>query len=153
MDDKREVQSLYGELLHCWNRRDAAGFAALFADDGNVVGFDGSVYERPAMIESELSRIFAEHPTAAYVAKIRNVRLIMPDVALVSAVAGMVPPGQSDIKPAVNTVQTMIAAKQGGRWRIAVFQNTPAAFHGRPDLAEKLTAELRQALEDQRKRS
>jgi hypothetical protein len=26
----------------------------------------------------------------------------------------------------------------------AMFQNTPAAFHGRPELAEKMTGELRQ---------
>jgi len=30
-------------------------------------------------------------------------------------------------------------------WRIALFQNTPAAFHGRPEAAKKLSAELRDA--------
>jgi hypothetical protein len=30
-----------------------------------------------------------------------------------------------------------------GQWRVALYQNTPAAFHGRPDLSEALTAELR----------
>jgi hypothetical protein len=29
---------------------------------------------------------------------------------------------------------------------VILFQNTPAQFHGRPDLAEQLTAELRQLL-------
>jgi uncharacterized protein (TIGR02246 family) len=70
-----------------------------------------------------------------------------PDVAVLRAVAGMVPPGQSDIEPAVNAVQTLVAAKHDGQWRIALFQNTPAQFHGKPELVQQLTEELRQLLE------
>jgi hypothetical protein len=58
----------------------------------------------------------------------------------------MVPPGQHDIHPGVNAVQTIIATRNGGPWRITLFQNTPAAYHGRPELTEQLTAELRAAL-------
>jgi hypothetical protein len=74
------------------------------------------------------------------------VRLLSPDVAILRAVAGMVPPGESDINPEVNAVQTLVAVKQQNNWIIALFQNTPAAFHGRPELSERLTEELRQAL-------
>ena len=97
-------------------------------------------------ILSELSRIFADHQTAAYYGKIREVRFLASDVAVLRAVVGMVPPGQSDINPAVNAIQLLVATRQEGRWRVAEFQNTPAQFHGRPDLAEALTAELRQLL-------
>ena len=31
-------------------------------------------------------------------------------------------------------------------WRIALYQNTPAQFHGRPELSRALTEELRQLL-------
>jgi hypothetical protein len=58
----------------------------------------------------------------------------------------MVPPGQSDINPEVNAVQTFLAVKQQNKWSIALFQNTPAAFHGRPELSERLTEQLQQAL-------
>ena len=57
-------------------------------------------------------------------------------------VAGMVPPGQTRVNPAVNAVQSLVAREEGGRWLIHLFQNTPAAFHGRPDAAAALTAEL-----------
>jgi uncharacterized protein (TIGR02246 family) len=73
-------------------------------------------------------------------------QFLTPEVAILRAVAGMVPPGQSDLNPAVNAVQTLVAAKHDGRWRIALFQNTPAQFHGRPELAQQLTEELRQLL-------
>jgi hypothetical protein len=58
----------------------------------------------------------------------------------------MVPRGQSDIDPRLNAVQTMVALKRQGEWRIVLFQNTPAAFHGRPQLVEQLTEELREAI-------
>jgi uncharacterized protein (TIGR02246 family) len=48
-------------------------------------------------IESTLSKIFAEHQTAPYVSKIREVRFLTPQVAIVRAVVGMVPPGKSDL--------------------------------------------------------
>ena len=152
MSDEQRVAALYCELLNCWNKRDAAAFAALFAEDGQTVGFDGSIHDGRAQILADLSIIFTNHPTAAYVGKIRKVRFLTTEVGVVSAVAGMVPSGKSDLNPAVNAIQTLIAARTDGRWSIALFQNTPAAFHGRPELGEQLTAELRQVLREQQSR-
>jgi uncharacterized protein (TIGR02246 family) len=144
--DTADIGTLYQQLLETWNRRDAAAYAALFAENASVVGFDGSQMNGRAEIATEIGRIFADHPTSRYVGKIREVRLLAPDVALLRAVAGMVPPGQSDLKPDVNTIQSLVAARHDDRWLIALFQNTPAQFHGRPELAQQLTEELRQLL-------
>lgn len=140
------VAALYQQLLDSWNRRDAEGFATLFDDEGHSIGFDGSPMTGRAEIAATLGQIFADHVTATYVAKIRAVRFLAPDVALLRAVVGMVPPGQSDINPAVNALQTIVAVKHDDGWRIALLQNTPAQFHGRPEMAEALTRELRQLL-------
>jgi hypothetical protein len=99
-----------------------------------------------AEIASELARVFADHQTAAYVAKVREVRPLGLDAVILHAVAGMVPRGQSAINPATNAVQTVVVAPTGGELRIALLQNTPAAFHGRPALAEQLTKELTEVL-------
>lgn len=40
--------------------------------------------------------------------------------------------------------------RPGGHFKIEVFQNTPAAYHGRPDLAEQLTEELTEVLQADR---
>jgi uncharacterized protein (TIGR02246 family) len=99
-----------------------------------------------AQIEAHLAPIFRDHPTAAFIAKVREVRPLSAEVAVLRAVAGMVPPGQSDLNPALNTIQTLVAARPEGRWQIELFQNTPAAFHGRPEESEALTQELRALL-------
>ncbi len=143
-DDEKAIRTLYEQLLLAWNRRDAAGMAAQFEEDGNVVGFDGSQVDSRPAIEVHLRPIFAGHPTASYVAKIREIRMLAPDVALLRAVAGMVPPGGADLNPAVNTIQSVVAKKRHGRWRAALFQNTPAAWHHRPHDAAALLDELRE---------
>ena len=142
--DESQIRWLYQAWLERWNRRSAGEMADLVAEDGNLIGFDGSQINGRSEVEAVLGQIFADHQTAAYVGIVRQVRFLSPSVALLRAVVGMVPPGQSDINPAVNAVQTLVAAKQQGQWRIALLQNTPAAFHGRPELGEQLTKELQQ---------
>lgn len=144
--EEAEVQALYRKLLDTWNRRDAAAMAGTFAEDGELIGFDGSQVAGRAEIEAHLSPIFANHPTAPFYAKVRYVRFLSPGVAMLRSIAGMVPVGQTDINPKVNTHHTMIAVQQDSGWRITLFQNTPAQFHGRPELVEAMTAELRELL-------
>jgi uncharacterized protein (TIGR02246 family) len=137
---------VYVRLLTAWNAQDAAGFAALFAVDGGVVGFDGSPMDGRAAIAQELSRIFADHRTGAYVAVVRAVRFVGAEAAVLRAVSGLVPAGQSDLNPATNSLQSLTAELRHGRWEIVHYHNTPAQFHGRPELAQALTEELRQLL-------
>lgn len=127
----REIEMLYQQLLDSWNRRDAAAMAALFTEDGNTVGFDGSQMNGRVEIEYEIGQIFADHQTAAYVGKVREVRFLTPDVALLRSVAGLVPPGTSEINPAANSVQSLVATRQNGTWRVALYHNTPAPSLGR----------------------
>ena len=140
---------LYHALVEAWNARDAGRMASLFADDGNLVGFDGSQVDGRADIQAHLQPIFADHPTAAYVALVRECRWLAPSVAIVRAIAGMVPPDQDDFKPELTTVHTLIATADGPaaapRWRAALFQATPAAWHGREDARNAVLAELRAA--------
>lgn len=68
------------------------------------------------------------------------------DAAILHAIAGMIPPGKSDIEPAVNAQQTLVAVKKDYGWCVELFQNTPAQFHGRPELVKEMTEELRQLI-------
>lgn len=142
--DESEIRALYQQILDGWNAHDGDAFAAPFTEDGETIGFDGSQLIGQVEITATLKQIFADHVTATYVANVRNVRLLGPDTAILRAVVGMVPPGQSKINPAVNAIQTLVAVKHEGTWRVALFQSTPAQFHGRPELAERLTEELQQ---------
>ena len=124
------LRQLHASLLDSWNRGDAAGFAALFTSEGNIVGFDGSPVDGAAAIQDHLQQIFTDHRPAAYVAIVREVRQFGSDTALLRAVAGMVPPGKTQVNPAVNAIQlvkvgapivpvTLSATLQGGNLSIS----------------------------------
>jgi len=140
------IRRLYEQILVAWNQQDAAAMAAPFEGDANLVGFDGSQADSRAAIEEHLRSIFADHPTAAYVAIVREIRMLGRDVGLLRAVVGMIPPGSDDINPALNTIQTLVAVENAGGWQAALFQSTPAAWHGRPQDSADLTEELRDVM-------
>jgi uncharacterized protein (TIGR02246 family) len=144
--NEQEVRDLYTLLIDAWNARKAGDFAQLLEVDGNVIGFDGSQMNSRADVESTLQQIFKEHQTAPYVYIIEEVRLLTPITGMVRAIAGMVPPGQTELDSALNAIHTVIAVRHNTGWRIALFQNTPAQFHGRPELVQAMTADLRQRL-------
>ena len=137
---------LYTRLLEAWNARDADAFASLVTADAGVVGFDGSQMNGAAQIASELRAIFAQHQTASYVAKVREVRQLDSRTFLLRAVVGMAPPGKAELNPAVNAIQTLVIVGSAAEQKITLLQNTPAAFHGRPQLAEDLTHDLTDVL-------
>ena len=145
-----QIRALYAAFLDGWNRRSGAAVAAGFADDADIIGFDGTHHRGRLSIAADLRQVFASHQTPAYVAVIRSVRPVAPGVAVLLAHAGMIPPGDTDIDPRYHTVHTLTAVDEGaGRWRISLLQATPAAWHQHPEAREALTQELRGLLTPQ----
>jgi uncharacterized protein (TIGR02246 family) len=142
-----EVEALYDQLIAAWNDHDGETMAAPFAEDGVIIGFDGSLSSGSKAIGAEMSNIFADHETGRYAVKVQSVRPLGPQAMILRAIAGLVPPGQTAINPRTNSHQTVVAEEQQGQWRIVLFQNTPAQFHGRPGLVEEMTRKL-QAVAD-----
>jgi uncharacterized protein (TIGR02246 family) len=143
--DEKAIRSLYDSMIDGWNRGDSAAMTRDFAEHAHIVGFDGSQENGRRRIREYLAGIFADHPVAAFVTLVREVREIVPGAAILRANAGMVPPGQAEINPKTNAVQSLIAAEHDGRWQVELFQNTPAAWHGREADVQTLTAELQAA--------
>jgi uncharacterized protein (TIGR02246 family) len=139
-----ELNDPYQKLLKAWNDRSPDDFVSRFAEDDYLIGFDGSQVEGSANIASHLRPIFADHPTARHLGKGKSAEQFCPEIAIPHAVAGMIPPGRTEIEPKLNIIHTIVAVKLDSGWRIKLFQNTPAQFHGRPELVQELTEELSQ---------
>jgi uncharacterized protein (TIGR02246 family) len=145
-DALKGVERTYKQLIEAWNRRDAAGMAALMSHDGLMIGFDGSQMVGRDDVRVTLDGIFRDHATQPYVVKIRSVRMISFHTGVVHAIAGMIPLGSDDLMPELNAVQCAVIASETEHWQIQLFQNTPAQYHGRPELVDAHTEELRQVL-------
>lgn len=145
--DEASIRALYQEHLRAWNQRNADGFAASMTEDGVIVGFDGTVVETRAAIAQHIGDIFAHHEPPVYVTVTQSVRALGDDVALLHGLAGMPSLLTGEINPTLNSVQMLVVVRRNGVWRIALFQNTPAQLHGRPELVASMTAELQRQLE------
>jgi uncharacterized protein (TIGR02246 family) len=144
---ENEIRALYDTLIAGWNDHDGEAMAAPFAEDGVVIGFDGSMSSGRQTISTEMASIFADHETGRSAVKVQSIRALGQQAAILRAIAGLVPPGQTVINPETNAHQTVVAEHQQGQWKIVLFQNTPAQFHGRPELVEDMTRKL-QAVAD-----
>ena len=137
------TRELYAQLLQAWDKRNARNYALMFASDASLIGFDGSQVNGQLEIGAHVSEVFSHHQTPRYVGIVREVKQISADVSMLRANSGLIPPGKDDIDPALNAVQSLVAVKKGGVWKIALFQNTPAQFHLHPEQSKALTEELR----------
>ena len=142
-DAERATRELYERLIEAWNKRNARDFALTFASNGSIVGFDGSQVDGQLEIGAHISEVVSHHQTAAFVTIVREVRSLSPDVTLLRANAGMVPPGKDELNPDLNAVQSLVAVRKNNKWEVALFQNTPAKYDERPELRKQLTEELR----------
>src|SRR6185436_14082495 len=122
--DEKDIRSLYQKLLESWNKNMSGAFADLFLENGNTVGFDGSQLNGKHQIDHELKQIFSNHQVASYVGIVREIRSLAPDIFIIRAVAGMVPPGKTEIMPQRNAVQSLIVIKEKDAFYIALYQNT-----------------------------
>ena len=93
------VTALYAKLIAGWNAHDGEAMAEPFAEDGVIIGFDGSVSAGKERIGTEMSNIFADHETARYAVKVRSIRLLGSQAVILRAVAGLVAPGRTAINP------------------------------------------------------
>lgn len=144
--DRSRYVAAYTAVLQAWNDRQPNRFGALFTTDATVVGFDGSLMNGRADIVGQMRSIFASHSTNAYVAIVREVRALAPGVVLLRAAAGMVSPEGGALIEKVNAQQSVVFVDDANGPQVALFQNTPAAFHGRPRDVEAMTDELSAAV-------
>jgi uncharacterized protein (TIGR02246 family) len=123
--DEPAVRALYQQLMDGWNQGSGDAFAAVFTEDGDLIGFDGTHFKGRQEIAPFHQRLFDKWLKGSrLVGQVKDVRFLSPDVALMHAVGGTVLRGKSEPVPERDSIQTLVATRQDGEWRLAAFQNT-----------------------------
>lgn len=125
--DESAVRDLVGtRQQQAWNQHDAHAYAALFADDGDVVNVVAWWWKGRAEIENNLTRMFANifrESTLTFTQV--EVRFLTPEIAIAHArwkmTGAHMPPGLPEPREGL---QTLTVQKRNGKWLIAAFQNT-----------------------------
>jgi len=144
-EEEAKIRSLYFQMIDGWNKGNGYLFASPFAEDGDLVGFDGTHLKGRQQIASFHQQLLDHYVKGSHlVGKIRDVRFLTPKVAIMHAVGGTIMEGQTDLEPERNSIHTLVLKKgDDDRWCIATFQNTRAQYIGRPEMTNELTTELR----------
>jgi uncharacterized protein (TIGR02246 family) len=123
--DEEAVRDLYRELMDGWNRGSGEDFAAVFTEDGDLVAFDGTHFAGRAQIAPFHQELFDKWMKGTrLVGRVKDVRFLSPNVALMHAVGSTIKRAKSVPSPERDSIQTLVATRQNGEWRFAAFQNT-----------------------------
>lgn len=108
-----------------WNRGSGEALAAPFAEDGHLVAFDGTHFEGRREIASFHQPLFDIWLKGTrLVGQVKSVRFLNADVALMHVIGSTVMRGESKPSPVRDSIQTLVATRRDGQWKLAAFQNT-----------------------------
>jgi uncharacterized protein (TIGR02246 family) len=87
--DEDTIRSIYQQLMDGWNKGSGEAFAAPFAEDGDLVGFDGTHLKGRQEITSFHQQLFDTYVKGSrLVGKVKKIRFLTFDVALMHAIGG-----------------------------------------------------------------
>jgi uncharacterized protein (TIGR02246 family) len=109
-----------------WNQHDAKAYAALFAEDGEVVNVVGWWWRGRNEIERKLTDAFAlVFRESTLTITEATVRFLTPEISVAhvrwTMSGARTPPGIPEPREGL---QTIVLQRLGGNWMIAAFQNT-----------------------------
>ena len=129
--DEAALRQIVKQVEDGWNAHDGKAFAAPFASDADYVVVNGMYIKGREAIEKGHTGIFTTiYKDSHNVSTIKSVRFLRPDVAVVHVEWNLEFKAGGETKKG-HALNTMIMTKDGGKWSIAAFHNTPIQPQGR----------------------
>lgn len=123
--DEDAIRDLIDQQEKGWAAGDPEAYAGVFTPDADYVTFLGSHYRGREAIAASCAPLFRKLLKGSRLhIEISRVRFLTPDVALVHANATVVKRRARRRKRRNTRVNTSVAVRIDGRWRLAASQNT-----------------------------
>ena len=127
--DEAALRQVVQQVQDGWNAHDGKAFASPFASDADYVVVNGMKVKGREAIEKGHTAIFSSiYKDSHNVATVKGIRFLRPDVAVVHVEWNLEVSKGGEKAQAINT---MVMTKEGGKWSIAAFHNTPIRAEGR----------------------
>jgi uncharacterized protein (TIGR02246 family) len=123
--DEAKILALFEDLLEDWGRGDGEAYGSRFTDDADYVAFDGTRTRGRVEIAASHQELFDKWLKGTRLTgRILSIKFPSPDVALVHATGGTVMRGKTKTSPERDSIQTLVAVREGTEWRFAAFHNS-----------------------------
>jgi uncharacterized protein (TIGR02246 family) len=128
--DEAAIRKVVKQVEDGWNAHDGKAFAAPFATDADYVVVNGATIRGREAIEKGHTAIFATFYKESHnVSTVKSIRFLRPDVAVVHLEWNLEFRAGGETKKG-HAINTMVMTKDGDKWSIAAFQNTPIQAEG-----------------------
>jgi uncharacterized protein (TIGR02246 family) len=122
-----------------WNQGSGAAFASTWAEDGHLIGFDGTHFTSRAHIAEFHDPLLKTYLKGTrLVGTVTDVEFPAPDVAVFHALGGTIIAGATEPTPERDSIQTMVAVRRDREWQLLAFQNTRVRPMGRDTIGTML---------------
>ena len=123
--DEAAIRELFGLLLDDWGRGDGEAYGSRFTEDADYVAFDGTRTRGRREISASHQQLFDKFLKGTRLTgRVLSIKFPSPDVALVHATGGTVMRGKTRPSPERDSIQTLVAVREGAEWRFAAFHNS-----------------------------
>ena len=129
--DEAAIRQIVKQLEDGWNAHDGKAFAAPFAADADYVVVNGLYIKGREAIEKGHIDIFTTiYKESRNVSTVKSVRFLRPDVAVAHVEWNLEFKAGGETRKA-RAMNSLVMTKDGGKWNISVFHNTPVQPQGR----------------------
>lgn len=123
--DEAAIQQVVKQVEDGWNAHDGKAFAAPFAADADYVIVNGMKIKGREEIDKGHTAIFTTiYKDSHNVGTVKSTRFLRPDVAVVHVEWNLEFRAGGETRKG-RAMNTMVMTKDGGKWSIAAFHNTP----------------------------
>lgn len=123
--DEAQILALFDDLLDDWGRGDGEAYGSRFTEDADYVAFDGTRTRGRAEISASHQQLFDKWLKGSQLTgRVLSMKFLSSDVALVHATGGTVMPGKTKPSQERDSIQTLVAVREGDGWRFAAFHNS-----------------------------
>ncbi|MFE2868807.1 SgcJ/EcaC family oxidoreductase [Embleya sp. NPDC059259] len=108
-----------------WNRGDAAAFVADFADDAELVDFEGTIHKGPESVIAFNQPLFDTVLKGSRLVRseVPFARIVRPGWGVVHHRVGLVMPGEEEPLSSRYLMQLLAVVWQNDRWEVTTLQN------------------------------
>ena len=123
--DEVAIRELFGLLLDDWGRGDGEAYGSRFTEDAEYVAFDGTRTRGRREIAASHQQLFDKFLKGTRLTgRVLSMKFVRPDVALIHATGGTIMRDKTKPSPERDSIQTLVAVREGAEWRFAAFHNS-----------------------------